>query len=74
MGIQLSVHSWDLGGPGRTSLDGSSLLENPYIPYQCMGWLYSEHRLKFSLDVKYGAPNNASPQTKNYEITLLFWG
>ncbi|KAB2084470.1 hypothetical protein ES319_A05G336100v1 [Gossypium barbadense] len=25
---------WDLGGPGDHH--GSSLLDNPYIPYQCM--------------------------------------
>ncbi|KAL8197675.1 hypothetical protein R6Q57_024323 [Mikania cordata] len=32
--IQLSIHSWDPGGRGDHR--GSSLLENPYIPYQCM--------------------------------------
>uniref|UniRef100_A0A8S0XJJ6 Uncharacterized protein n=1 Tax=Spirodela intermedia TaxID=51605 RepID=A0A8S0XJJ6_SPIIN len=31
---QLYIHSWDPGGPGDQQ--GSSLLENPYIPYQCM--------------------------------------
>ena len=35
MKIQLSIHSWDLGGPGGGH-HGSSLLENPSIPYQCM--------------------------------------
>jgi hypothetical protein len=30
--------------------------------------------LKFSLDVENGASNNASSQTKNYEITLFILG
>eukprot|EP01018_Ginkgo_biloba_P024727 Gb_03983 [translate_table: standard] len=33
--------------------------------------LVGSGRLKFSLDVENGAPNNASSQTKNYEITLF---
>ena len=33
--IQLSIQSWDPGSP-RGDHHGSSLLENPYIPYQYM--------------------------------------
>lgn len=33
--INLSIHSSDPGNPGEEHR-GSSLLENPYIPYQCM--------------------------------------
>ncbi|KAL4181476.1 hypothetical protein AMTRI_Chr12g271400 [Amborella trichopoda] len=33
-----------------------------------------EHRLRFGLNGENGAPNNASSQTKNYEITLFIMG
>ncbi|KAL4190810.1 hypothetical protein AMTRI_Chr07g26570 [Amborella trichopoda] len=33
-----------------------------------------EHKLRFSLNGENGAPNNASSQTKNYEITLFHFG
>ncbi len=36
MEIELAIHSWDLGGLGGLVIRGSSLLENPYIPYQYM--------------------------------------
>jgi hypothetical protein len=41
------------------------------MPYQCMDDSISRAQveIQFSLDVKNGAPNNASSQTKNYEIT-----
>jgi hypothetical protein len=38
------------------------------------GQLSLEHRFRFGLNGKNGAPANASSQTKNYEITLSFWG
>lgn len=38
------------------------------------GWLSPEHRLKFSLDVRNGAPDNAYSRTRNYEITLIILG
>ncbi|KAJ6215307.1 hypothetical protein RDWZM_010625, partial [Blomia tropicalis] len=54
---------------------GSSLLENPYIPYQCMdSYLSSTGLGSASMGKENGAPNNASSQTKNYEITPSFWG
>nr|QXI88894.1 hypothetical protein RF68 [Keteleeria davidiana]UWI54157.1 hypothetical protein [Keteleeria evelyniana var. pendula] len=43
-------------------------------PLSVYGWLFLGHRLKFSLDVENRAPNNASSQTKNYEITLFILG
>ncbi|KAL8170485.1 hypothetical protein V2J09_022289 [Rumex salicifolius] len=33
-----------------------------------------EHRFRFGLNGKNGAPNNASSQTKNYEITPFILG
>ncbi|KAK9661727.1 hypothetical protein RND81_O091800 [Saponaria officinalis] len=59
-----------LVGSGRSGGDhyGSSLLENPYIPYQCMDSYLSSTGFRFGLNGN-GAPNNASSQTKNYEIT-----
>ncbi|KAJ1682133.1 hypothetical protein LUZ63_022646 [Rhynchospora breviuscula] len=52
--VDLTFYS--LVGPGRSGGDhhGSSLLENPYTPYQ--------------------SPNNASSQTKNYEIAPFILG
>ncbi|KAG6540558.1 hypothetical protein Mapa_018071 [Marchantia paleacea] len=67
---RFNCHS--LVGSGRSREDplSSSLLEKKSIhALSVYGWLFFEHRLKFSLDVKNGAPNNASSQTKNYEIT-----
>ncbi|KAL2247864.1 UNVERIFIED_CONTAM: putative protein ycf68 [Sesamum indicum] len=67
-------HSWD---PGRSGGDhhGSSLLENPYIPYQCMdSYLSSTGLGSASMGKENGAPNNASSQTKNYEITPFILG
>ncbi|KAL8528395.1 hypothetical protein ACS0TY_005996 [Phlomoides rotata] len=73
-GIQLSIHSWDPGGPGGDHR-GSSLLENPYIPYQCMdSYLSSTGLGSASMGKENGAPNNASSQTKNYEITPFILG
>jgi hypothetical protein len=34
MEIQLTIHSWDLGDLRGLVIRGSSLFENPYIPYQ----------------------------------------
>ncbi|KAL2545049.1 Protein Ycf2 [Forsythia ovata] len=54
---------------------GSSLLENPYIPYQCMdSYLSSTGLGSASMGKENGAPNNASSQTKNYEITPFILG
>jgi len=65
-----------LVGSGRSGGDhyGSSLLENPYIPYQCMDSYLSSTGLGSASMGKNGAPNNASSQTKNYEITLFILG
>ncbi|KAL0437848.1 UNVERIFIED_CONTAM: putative protein ycf68 [Sesamum radiatum] len=66
-----------LVGSGRSEGDhhGSSFLENPYIPYQCMdSYLSSTDLGSASMGKENGAPNNASSQTKNYEITPSFWG
>nr|YP_010937180.1 hypothetical protein RME81_pgp021 [Whytockia hekouensis]YP_010937193.1 hypothetical protein RME81_pgp007 [Whytockia hekouensis]WKW94123.1 hypothetical protein [Whytockia hekouensis]WKW94136.1 hypothetical protein [Whytockia hekouensis] len=64
-----------LVGSGRSGGDhhGSSLLENPYIPYQCMNSYLSSTGLG-SASMGNGAPNNASSQTKNYEITPFILG
>ncbi|KAG8369581.1 hypothetical protein BUALT_Bualt14G0028200 [Buddleja alternifolia] len=64
-------------GSGRSGGDhhGSSLLENPYIPYQCMdSYLSSTGLGSASMGKENGAPNNASSQTKNYEITPFILG
>ncbi|KAK4434432.1 putative protein ycf68 [Sesamum alatum] len=54
---------------------GSSLLENPYIPYLCMdSYLSSTGLGSASMGKENGAPNNASSQTKNYEITPFILG
>nr|YP_010181229.1 hypothetical protein RF68 [Primula stenocalyx]QVD40928.1 hypothetical protein RF68 [Primula stenocalyx] len=65
-----------LVGSGRSGGDhrGSSLLENPYIPYQCMDSYLSSTGLGSTSMGKNGAPNNASSQTKNYEITPFILG
>ncbi|CAH2057158.1 unnamed protein product [Thlaspi arvense] len=65
-----------LVGSGRSGGDhrGSSLLENPYIPYQCMDSYLSSTGLGSASMGKNGAPNNASSQTKNYEITPFILG
>ncbi|KAL3648371.1 hypothetical protein CASFOL_007795 [Castilleja foliolosa] len=66
-----------LVGSGRSGGDhrGSSLLENPYIPYQCMdSYLSSTGLGSASMGKENGAPNNASSQTKNYEITPFILG
>lgn len=66
-----------LVGSGRSGGDhhGSSLLENPYIPYQCMdSYLSSTGLGSASMGKENGAPNNASSQTKNYEITPFIMG
>ncbi|KAL0324690.1 UNVERIFIED_CONTAM: putative protein ycf68 [Sesamum calycinum] len=53
----------------------SSLLENPYIPYQCMdSYLSSTGLGSASMGKENGAPNNASLQIKNYEITPFILG
>ncbi|KAL8157969.1 hypothetical protein AgCh_002608 [Apium graveolens] len=65
-----------LVGSGRSGGDhhGSSLLENPYIPYQCMDSYLSSTGLGSASMGKNGAPNNASSQTKNYKITPFILG
>nr|QGX42569.1 Ycf68 [Toxicodendron vernicifluum]QJF57997.1 hypothetical protein [Toxicodendron succedaneum]QJF58085.1 hypothetical protein [Toxicodendron sylvestre]QGX42583.1 Ycf68 [Toxicodendron vernicifluum]QJF58011.1 hypothetical protein [Toxicodendron succedaneum] len=70
---------YSLVGSGRSGGDhhGSSLLDNPYIPYQCMdSYLSSTGLGSASMGKKNGAPNNVSSQTKNYEIApfISFWG
>ena len=68
---------YSLVGSGRSGGDhhGSSLLENPYIPYQCMdSYLSSTGLGSASMGKKNGAPNNVSSQTKNYEITPFILG
>ena len=65
----------DLGGPGGADGYPRILSSRESIhPLSVYGWLSLGHRLKFSLDVENGAPNNASSQTKNYEITLFIQG
>nr|YP_010581460.1 hypothetical protein RF68 [Triphyophyllum peltatum]UZT27865.1 hypothetical protein RF68 [Triphyophyllum peltatum] len=65
-----------LVGSGRSGGDhyGSSLLENLYIPYQCMDSYLSSTGLVRPKWEKNGAPKNASSQTKNYEITPFILG
>ncbi|CAA7019109.1 unnamed protein product [Microthlaspi erraticum] len=68
---------YSLVGSGRSGGDhqGSSLLENPYIPYQCMdSYLSSAGLGSASMGKSNGAPNNVSSQTKNYEITPFILG
>ncbi|KAL9411474.1 hypothetical protein AB3S75_045134 [Citrus x aurantiifolia] len=70
---------YSLVGSGRSGGDhhGSSLLNNPYIPYQCMdSYLSSTGLGSASMGKKNEAPNNVSSQTKNYEIApfISFWG
>ncbi|KAL2470589.1 Tyrosine decarboxylase 1 [Abeliophyllum distichum] len=61
--------------PSGGDHQGSSLLENPYIPYQCMdNYLSSTGLGSASMGKENGAPNNASSQTKNYEITPFILG
>ena len=66
----------DLGGPGGADGYPPRILSSreSIHPLSVYGWLSLGHRLKFSLDVENGAPNNASSQTKNYEITLFIQG
>ncbi|KAJ7941743.1 Ycf68 [Quillaja saponaria] len=68
---------YSLVGSGRSGGDhhGSSLLENPYIPYQYMdSYLSSTGLGSASMEKKNGAPNNVSSQTKNYEIAPFILG
>ncbi|KAL4301666.1 hypothetical protein AHAS_Ahas17G0323700 [Arachis hypogaea] len=73
--IQLSIHSWDpgglciMGGPPRLPSSRESI-----HPLSVYGQLSLEHRFRFGLNRKNGAPNNASSQTKNYEITPFILG
>lgn len=54
----------DVGG----GTPGSSLLGNPYVPYQ-MSNNSLEHRFMLGVNGKInGAPNNPSSHSKNYEI------
>nr|YP_009251690.1 hypothetical chloroplast RF68 [Colchicum autumnale]YP_009251703.1 hypothetical chloroplast RF68 [Colchicum autumnale]AKB92973.1 hypothetical chloroplast RF68 [Colchicum autumnale]AKB92986.1 hypothetical chloroplast RF68 [Colchicum autumnale] len=71
--VDLTFYS--LVGSGRSGGDhhGSSLLENPNIPYQCMDSYLSSTGLG-SASMENGAPNNASSQTKNYEIAPFILG
>ncbi|KAL8053591.1 hypothetical protein ABFX02_05G081300 [Erythranthe guttata] len=63
------------GGGGWGGHYGSSLLENPYIRYQCMDSYLSGTGLgSASMGKENGAPNNASSQSKNYEITPFILG
>lgn len=68
---------YSLVGSGRSGGDhhGSSLLDNPYIPYQCMdSYLSSTGLGSASMGKSNGAPNNVSSQTKNYEIAPFILG
>ncbi|KAJ7941948.1 Ycf68 [Quillaja saponaria] len=68
---------YSLVGSGRSGGDhhGSSLLENPYIPYQYMdSYLSSTGLGSASMEKENGAPNNVSSQTKNYEIAPFILG
>ncbi|KAL4181908.1 hypothetical protein AMTRI_Chr12g239780 [Amborella trichopoda] len=57
------------GGPPRLLSSLKSI-----HPLSVYGQLSLEHRLRFALNGENGAPNNASSQTKNYEITLFILG
>jgi hypothetical protein len=56
MEIQLTIHSWDLGGPRGTS--HPKLL--PFQKYKYFlsvsRWLSFKHKLKFNLNMENGAP------------------
>ncbi|MCD9645241.1 hypothetical protein HAX54_034011 [Datura stramonium] len=59
------------GGPPRLLASRES-----YIPYQCMDSYLSSTGLGSASmgKIRMEHPNNASSQTKNYEITFAFWG
>lgn len=63
-------------GSGRSGggHHGTSLLEKPHIPYQCVGSCLSSTGLDWASRGKNGAPNNVSSQTKNYEIAPFILG
>eukprot|EP00536_Pseudo-nitzschia_multiseries_P013131 jgi/Psemu1/34271/gm1.34271_g len=61
------------GGPGGTTM--APLSRESIHPYQCMdSYLSSTGLGSASMGKENGAPNNASSQTKNYEITPFILG
>lgn len=66
MEIEHSIHSWDPGGPGGPH--GYSLFSRIHTPLISVWTAISRAQVEVWPQWENGAPNNASSQTKNYEI------
>lgn len=72
MEIELSIHSWDPGGPGGTPT--APLFSRIHTPLISVWTAISRAQVEVRPQWENGAPNNASSQTKNYEIAPFILG